>query len=99
MSLATMYANALTSTVVRPVAMPMVLPSDHMALAAALLTCNAVRRETRLMRVEDTLHLSRFWVSAALMDEVQANGQLQVEGPLQPPQFDNNGDLFDHGCN
>jgi len=99
MSLATMYANALTSTVARPVAMPMVLPSDRLALAAALLTCNVVGREKRLMRVEDTLHLSRFWVSAALLDEVQANRQLQVEGLLLPPHFDDTGDLFDHGCN
>ncbi|HTD76556.1 MAG TPA: lactate racemase domain-containing protein, partial [Chloroflexota bacterium] len=38
------YPNALTSTVARPVALPMVLPSDRLAFAAALLTCNAVGR-------------------------------------------------------
>ena len=39
------YPNALTSTVATGVALPMVLPNDRLALAAALLTCNAVGRE------------------------------------------------------
>ncbi len=96
MSLAAMYANALTSTVVRPVAMPMVLPSDRLALAAALQTCNVVDREKRLLRLEDTLHLESFWVSEALLDDVHANGQLRVDSPLAPPRFDDDGNLFDH---
>src|SRR5579883_414631 len=33
------YPNGLTSTVVGPVAVPMILPSDRLAFAAALLTC------------------------------------------------------------
>src|SRR5207249_11833710 len=64
------YPNALTSTVARPVALPMVLPADRLAFAAALLTCNAVGREPRLMRIKNTLRLGEFWVSTALLDEV-----------------------------
>ncbi len=98
MSLAAMYANALTSTVVRPVAVPMVLPSDRLALAAALLTCNAVGRQQRLLRLQDTLHLGRFWVSAGLLEEVQANSRLYLEAAPAPACFDDEGNLFDHGC-
>src|SRR5438270_4938407 len=71
------YPNALTSTVARPVALPMVLPSDRLAFAAALLTCNAVGREPLLMRITNTLQLGAFWVSTALLDEVERD-------PTQP---------------
>src|SRR5438067_8335351 len=64
------YPNALTSTVARPVALPMVLPSDRLAVASALLTCNAVGREPRLMRIKNTHRLVEFWVSTALLAEV-----------------------------
>jgi hypothetical protein len=96
MSLAIMYPNGLTATVVRPVAIPMILPSDRLALAAALLTCNAVGREPRLLRIEDTLHLDRFWVSEALLDEARANPHLEVVEQLAPPRFDDHGNLFNH---
>ncbi|HXI18818.1 MAG TPA: lactate racemase domain-containing protein, partial [Chloroflexota bacterium] len=66
MSLGQTYPNGLTSTVVNPVALPMILPSDQMALAAALLTCNAVGREPRLLRIASTLKLEEFVVSESL---------------------------------
>jgi hypothetical protein len=89
------YPNALTSTVVDTVALPMVMPSDRLAFAAALLTCNAVGREPRLLRIKNTLRLDEFSVSAALLEEVQANPALTViEGPAPVP-FDSEGDLRD----
>ena len=67
------YPNGLTSTVVGPVALPMILPSDRLALAAALLTCNAVGRAPRLLRIASTLRLDEFAVSASLLDEVRGH--------------------------
>jgi Lactate racemase N-terminal domain len=88
------YPNALTSTVARPVALPMVLPSDRLAFAAALLTCNAVGREPRLMRITNTLHLGEFWVSTALLDEVERDPtQLILAGPHAVP-FDSAGNVL-----
>jgi len=87
------YPNALTSTVARPVALPMVLPSDRLAFAAALLTCNAVGREPRLMRITNTLHLGEFWVSTALLDEVERDPTQQIlAGPHAVP-FDAAGNV------
>jgi hypothetical protein len=95
MDLGRTYPNALTSTEPGPVKLPMVLPSDRLAIAAALLTCHAVGREPRLMRIKNTLRLDEFWVSTALLDEVRHNpAQTIVEGP-QPVAFDSDGNLLD----
>jgi hypothetical protein len=89
------YPNALTSTVAQPVALPMVLPSDRLAFAAALLTCNAVGREPQLLRIKNTLRLDQFLVSASLLDAVREHPALTViEGPAAP-QLDADGNLLD----
>ena len=92
------YPNGLTSTVVGTVKLPMVLPSDRLAFAAALLTCNAVGRAPRLLRIANTLRLDEFTVSASLLDGVRANSALEIlAGPEQPP-FDGDGNLRDLGA-
>lgn len=91
------YPNSLTSTVAGPVKLPMVLPSDRLAFAAALLTCNVVGRAPRLLRIANTLRLDEFVVSASLLDEVRANPALHVESGPEPPAFDADGNLRDLG--
>ncbi|HEV8633113.1 MAG TPA: lactate racemase domain-containing protein [Chloroflexota bacterium] len=95
MDLGQTYPNGLTSTVVGPTALPMVLPSDHLALAAALLTCNAVGRAPRVMRIANTLRLGDFAVSTALLGEVQAHPHLELLSDPRPVPFDDAGDLRD----
>jgi hypothetical protein len=97
MDLGQTYPNGLTSTVVGPVALPMVLPSDRLALAAALLTCNAVGRAPRLMRIANTLRLDEFAVSASLLDEARRHPDLEVVAGPEAPPFDDAGDLRDLG--
>ncbi|HET7770544.1 MAG TPA: lactate racemase domain-containing protein [Chloroflexota bacterium] len=95
MSLAQTYPNGLTSTVVGPVGIPMTLPNDRLALQAALLTCNAVGREPRLLRIASTLRLDEFVVGESLLDDVRRDARLSiVSGPTDPP-FDANGNLTD----
>ena len=95
MDFAQTYPNPLTSTVPRPVALPMVLPSDRLAFAAALLTCNVVGREPRLVRIKNTLRLDEFWVSASLLEEVAQNPHLQVIQEAAVVPFDQDGNLLD----
>jgi hypothetical protein len=95
MDLGATYPNALTSTVAGPVALPMVLPSDRLAIAAALLTCNAVGREPRLVRIQDTLHLDRFWVSPSLLDEGARDPNLHLLSEPEAMPFDVEGNLLD----
>jgi hypothetical protein len=91
------YPNGLTSTVVGPTALPMILPSDRLALQAGLLTCNAVGRAPRVMRIADTLTLGEFQVSASLLEEVAAHPHLQALGPAEPLSFEADGSLVDLG--
>jgi Lactate racemase N-terminal domain len=93
--LAQTYPNPLTSTVPRPVALPMILPSDRLAFAAALLTCNVVGREPRVMRLKNTLRLDEFWVSSALLPDVLKHADLELLTKAEPLPFDANGDLLD----
>lgn len=92
------YPNGLTSTVAGPVKLPMVLPSDRLAFAAALLTCNAVGRAPRLVRIANTLRLDYFTVSASLLDDVRADSALEVTAQPQQPPFDSDGNLHDLGA-
>lgn len=90
------YPNALTALVPRTVALPMILPSDRLAIAAGILSCHAVGRKPRIVRLRDTLHLDRFWLSEGLLDSAQTERSLTVLNQLSPMVFDENGDLFDH---
>jgi hypothetical protein len=82
------YMNALTSTTPAPVKTPMVMPTDEMAVAAALTMCAGVQpRDSRLVRIENTIKLGRIWASEALLGEVENDERLEVlQGP-QPMRF------------
>jgi hypothetical protein len=83
------YMNALTSTTPAPVKTPMVMPTDEMAIAAALTMCAGVEpREARLVRIENTLKLGRFWVSEALLHEVEKEERLEILEEHGPMRFD-----------
>jgi hypothetical protein len=86
------YMNALTSTTPAPVKTPMVMPTDEMAIAAALTMCAGVTYpEARLVRIENTLKLRRIWVSEALLGEVDGDERLEVVEEPQPMRFDGGG--------
>jgi hypothetical protein len=88
------YLNALTSTAPFAVKIPMVMPTDERAIAAALTMCAGVSSETaRLVRIENTLRLRRMWVSEALLDEVDGERLRVVEEP-QRMRFDESGSLI-----
>ena len=71
----------------------MVMPTDEMAVAAALTMCAGINpAEARLVRIENTLKLRRMWVSEALLGEVESDGLTVLEGP-QPMRFDADGSL------
>ncbi|MBA2443364.1 MAG: DUF2088 domain-containing protein [Rubrobacter sp.] len=79
------YMNALTSTTPSPVRVPMVMPSERMAVAAALQMCAGVSPpEVRLVRIKNTLKLRRMWVSESLLSEVEEDQNLKVLERSQP---------------
>src|SRR5262249_36859713 len=97
MSFGMTYPNGLTSTVVGPVALPMVLPSDRLAVAAAVQTCNAVGRAPTLMRIPNTLRLGEFTISTALLDDARADARVEILDDPAPLPFDDDDNLLDLG--
>ena len=67
------YVNCLTAGPpgIRRGRMPMVLPDESACVRAALATCGrGVDEPKRVVRIRSTLHLTRCWVSAALLDDL-----------------------------
>ncbi|MBN1686696.1 MAG: DUF2088 domain-containing protein [Spirochaetales bacterium] len=89
------YPNSLTSTVPATVKLPMVLHNDREAIQAAIKTCNiADKKAVRLVRCKNTNSLERIFVSEALLDEVSASGNLEIDGTPTAMQFNAEGNLF-----
>jgi len=75
----TTYINCFTAGIagVRRSRMPMVLPTDDDCLKAALSMCGrAFDQPKRVVRIESTLHLTRCWVSDALLRELPDGAQI-----------------------
>jgi hypothetical protein len=73
------YANALTSTVVGTVKLPMFLDTGELAVKAAIKTCNAFDlNRVRLVRIENTLHLRDIWISESLLKEAIGREDIEI---------------------
>lgn len=87
-----MYINGLTSGSPERARLPMVAAHAREATEWALMTCGAVDTATaRLVRVQDTLHLSRFYASEALRPDIAADPRLEIIGEWAPLAFDARG--------
>ena len=73
----------------------MVMPTDHLAVAAALQMLEGISTGgERLVRIKNTLKLNRMHVSEALLPEVERDKKLRVvEGP-RPMRFGEDGSLL-----
>jgi len=88
------YPNALTSTVVSGVKMPMVLKSDREAIQAALFCCTGIdKSKPRIVRIKNTSHIDTIMVSEALIEEARRNSQMQVLEEPKELSFDRQGNL------
>jgi hypothetical protein len=73
------YINCFTAGIagVRRARMPMVLPTEDDCMKAALSMCGRDFAEPRrVVRIESTLHLTRCWVSDALLGDLPAGAQI-----------------------
>jgi hypothetical protein len=61
------YMNALTTTAAGNARLPMVMPTKRLAVAAALRMCPGLddTSQALVVRIADTLHLGRLWLSRA----------------------------------
>lgn len=73
------YANALTSTVVNVVKVPMFLETEELAIKAAIKTCNAFELDkVRLVRIHNTLHMKEIWISESLLPEAMGREDIEI---------------------
>ncbi len=83
------YMNALTSTTPAPVKIPMTMPTEELAIAAALTMCAGVDlAEARLVRIQNTLRLGRMWISEAMLGEAEGDERLKILGEPGPLRLD-----------
>jgi hypothetical protein len=84
------YANALTSTVVGVIKIPMFLDSEKLAVQAAIKTCNAFDlTKVRMVRIHNTLELKEIWISESMLPEALEHPDIEVLGEPAPMVFDN----------
>jgi hypothetical protein len=89
------YLNALTSTTPYPVKIPMTMPTDRMAIAAALaMTAGVSPQNARLVRIQNTLKLRQMWVSEALLKEARDDERLSMLEEPRPIDFEASGSLL-----
>ena len=91
-----MYTNVFSARVMQGAKLPVVLPDDYHAIAAAVLTCN--RRDpkfARIVRIVNTKNLHRIHVSPQVLKDSAAPGMLEQGGPFAPLRFDSAGNLVD----
>lgn len=88
------YPNALTSTVLSSVKIPMVLETGLLAIKAAIKTCNILdKRNVRLIRIKNTNEIERIEVSESMLDGVRGNPYLSIETDLYPLALNDDGNL------
>lgn len=95
------YINAMTSGLGGPQRgqIPMAMPTDRDAIAAAILTCGRADLDRcRLIRMPDTLDLQELLVSESLRADVDADPTLEVLGEAVPMAFDADGALGKWGA-
>jgi hypothetical protein len=89
-----MYINGLTSGSPERARIPMVAATDREAAEWTLMTCGAVdTSQARLVRIQDTLRLERFYASEALRPDIAADPRLKVVSEWAPLAFDAAGRL------
>jgi hypothetical protein len=87
--------NALTSTFVQRAMVPMVLPNDREAIAAAISSLGGrAGAELKLARIRNTLHLSELLVSEKLLQEIADLPNIDVLGPPEEITFTTEGNLL-----
>ncbi|MCF8565840.1 nickel-dependent lactate racemase [Alicyclobacillus tolerans] len=88
------YPNALTSTVIAPVRMPMIVKNDLRAIQAAIKTANVLHDEqVRVVHIRTTLNMDVIRVSESLLPVMANRPDVEVLSEASPWPFDESGDL------
>ena len=90
----TTYPNGLTGTNTISSKIPMMFDSDKYAIKAAIKTIPLIPfNELRVVRIQDTLHISEIQISQALLKEAETMKNIKIITEVEPLPFDVKGDL------
>ncbi len=86
MDFETTYPNALTATTVLTVKIPMILPTDEMAMKAAIKTCNILDLEKcRFVIIENTKNMKTVYISENMIEETKKKKIEIISEPMEIP--------------
>lgn len=92
------YPNSITSTLLHPSKIPMVMESDRDALRLALYACRCQdRARARVVRVTNTEALSEIQISEGLLEQARQIEQVEILSEPEALAFDSGGNLLDCG--
>jgi hypothetical protein len=88
------YMNVVTAKTPEGARVPLTVDTDQEAISVAIACCLRVTAATsRIVRIRDTKHLDRMYVSAAALADLEARGDWEIIEPPQPMRFDSSGML------
>lgn len=95
LDLPAMYPNAITSTILKAVKIPIVMESDKEAIQVCVKTCSEIdKKNPRIVRIPNSLHLEHIMLSEAYYEEVKTMANITIESEPEYLAFNENGDLW-----
>lgn len=87
------YTNLLTARVIENAKLPMVLPTDRMAIKTAHLLSNKSREDVNIVRIKNTLEIMEMIVSENLFQISAEKNNIEITGNLEKINFTEEGEL------
>lgn len=95
LDLEAMYVNSITSTALWKNRLPLIMENDREAIRVVVKCCNEIdKKNPRIVRIPDTLHLGRIELSEAYLPEIKKISGLEQCSEPADFAFDAEGNLF-----
>jgi hypothetical protein len=92
------YANSLTCTIFAPSKIPLIFQNDRQAIQACLKYCGGNdANNPKVVRIRDTLHLEKIWLSEAFFETARKHPGMEIIGEPAELRFDGAGNLKNNG--
>jgi hypothetical protein len=89
------YPNAITSTALWAVKIPIVAASDKEAIQIAVKGCTGIdRAKPRIIRIKNTLDIEEILISEALLKEAREHPDIEILGEAREWDFNEQDNLF-----
>ncbi len=89
------YANSLTATLAAAVRLPMAMENHKRAIQAGIkMAAGFDKKNIRLVRISDTLHVGEMHISSAMLDDARRHPHITILSEAEELRFNPAGDLF-----